>query len=124
MSNGLKLRSKKFTHRYVKLALLLPNHTLGNHVKGQLIRCFTSTAVNYRAACVAISTKSFVAKLSISIEEVDECDFRIQFAVDEKLFSFEKSVSLIKEFKELTAIFIASRKTAQKKYVNALIINH
>ncbi|AGC75506.1 four helix bundle protein [Nonlabens dokdonensis] len=119
MSKELKARTKVFAHRCVKLALSLPNHTLGNHIKGQLIRCSTSTAANYRAACVAISTKSFVAKLSISIEEVDECEFWMQFAVDESLINLNMSEALIKESKELTAIFITSRKTVQKNMKNS-----
>lgn len=75
MSVELKNRTKEFAHNCVRLALSMPNNTLAIPIKGQLIRCATSTAANYRAACTAQSTKSFVAKLSISIEEVDECIF-------------------------------------------------
>ncbi len=39
-------RTKKFAHDCVKLALKLPNTYLGNHIKGQLIRCSTSVAAN------------------------------------------------------------------------------
>ena len=67
----------------------------------------------YRAVLLAQSDAAFAAKLSIVIEEVDECDFWIEFALDEKITSFEISNSLMKEAKELTAIFIASRKTIQ-----------
>ncbi len=42
----LKNRSKEFSHRCVKLALSLPNTTLGNHLHNQLIRCSTSVAAN------------------------------------------------------------------------------
>lgn len=114
MKEELKTRTKEFAHRCVKLAISLPKNKLGSHIEGQLIRCATSTAANYRAACIAQSTKSFVAKLSISIEEVDESNFWIEFAVQENLISLSMVSDLIKESKELTAIFIASRKTAQK----------
>jgi len=83
----LKKRTKEFAHRCVQLAVALPNTQLGNHLRGQLIRCSTSVASNYRAACIAHSKSSFISKLSIVIEEADE----------------------------LTAIFIASRKTARNK---------
>ncbi len=42
------------------------------HIGGQLIRGSTSVASNYRAACIAQSKASFVAKISIVVEESDE----------------------------------------------------
>ena len=111
----LKDRTKLFAHQCVKFASSLPNDKLGNHIEGQLIRCATSVAVNYRAVLLAQSDAAFAAKLSIVIEEVDECDFWIEFAVDEKITKAEEAISLLKESKELTAIFIASRKTIQTR---------
>ncbi len=109
----LKNRTKEFAHRTVKLSLALPKTTLGHHIKSQLIRCSTSVAANYRAACIAQSKASFIAKLGIVIEEVDESCFWLQFIIDEKLLETKKVNSLLNETKELTAIFIASRKTAR-----------
>lgn len=76
-------RTKEFAHRCVKLALSLPKTYLGNHIKGQLIRCGTSVAANYRAACLAISRPAFTSKLSIVIEEADEAEFWLEFIIDE-----------------------------------------
>lgn len=109
----LKLRTKEFAHRCVKLALVLPNNPLGNHIKYQLIRCGTSVAANYRAACIAHSRAAFSAKLSIVIEEVDESEFWIQFLIDECLKPIDLVEPLRAEAGELTSIFISSRKTIQ-----------
>lgn len=114
----LKNRTKIFAHRCVKLALSLPKNMLGNHIKGQLVRCSTSVAANYRAACIAQSTKSFISKLSIVIEEADESIFWLEFISDEKLIKLELLEDLLKESKELTSIFIASRKTLNQKINN------
>ena len=111
----LKKRTKIFAHKCVIFATSLPKNKLGSHIEGQLIRSATSVAVNYRAVVLAHSTAAFAAKLSIVIEEVDECDFWIEFAMDEKIASNENANPLMKEAKELTAIFIASRKTIQSK---------
>lgn len=113
-----KKRIKDFSHRCVKLALNLPNTILGKHLQDQLIRCSTSVAANYRAACVAQSKASFTAKLSIVIEESDESLFWLEFINEEKLIKKELLEPLIKEAGELTAIFIASRKTIQKSIIN------
>jgi four helix bundle protein len=110
----LKIRTKEFAHRCVKLSMALPENYLGNHIKGQLIRCSTSVASNYRAACVAQSKASFISKLGIVIEEVDEASFRVEFASDEQLLNKQKIMPLLKEAKELAVIFVSSRKTARK----------
>ncbi|MEL1243064.1 four helix bundle protein [Flavobacterium sp. DGU11] len=112
MKKILSLRTKTFAHECVKFSLQLPNTYLGNHIKGQLIRCGTSVGANYRASCIAQTKKSFISKLSIVIEEVDEAAFWLEFIVDENLLPKEFCATLHKEASELTAIFVASRKTA------------
>jgi four helix bundle protein len=107
----LKRRTKEFAHRCVKLALALPKSPLGDHVRGQLIRCSTSAASNYRAACIAQSRASFVSKLSIAIEEVDESCFWLEFIIDEKLLNAKRVIPLLSEGEELTSIFVSARKT-------------
>jgi len=111
----LKERTKQFAHRCVKLCMALPENYLGNHIRGQLIRCSTSVASNYRAACIAHSKPSFIAKLTIVIEEVDEAYFWMEFIIDEQLLNKIKVAPLLEEAKELTKIFVSSRKTARKK---------
>ena len=115
MKEALKKRTKTFAHNCIKITALLPNSYLANHIKGQLIRSSTSVAANYRATCVAQSKASFIAKISIVIEEIDESNFWLEFIIDESLIKKDEIVFLIKESSELTAIFMASRKTASKK---------
>jgi four helix bundle protein len=115
MKEGLKLRTKNFAHNCVKITQTFPNVYLSNHIKGQLIRCSTSVAANYRATCIAQSKASFIAKISIVIEEIDESNFWLEFALDENLIQKESIQHLLKESSELTAIFMSSRKTASSK---------
>jgi four helix bundle protein len=115
---ALKQRTKEFAHRCVKLSMALPRTYLGNHIKGQFIRCSTSVASNYRATCIAQSKASFVSKLSIVLEEVDESHFWLEFIIDERLLSGERVLPLLKEAEELTAIFISSRKTARSRQLS------
>jgi len=113
--DDLKKRTKKFAHRCVKLAMALPNTPLGNHIRGQLIRCSTSVAANYRAACLAQSKAGFVSKISIVIEEADESYFWLEFIVDENMIKKDLVDPLLEEAYELAAIFISSRKTARNE---------
>ena len=110
----LKRRTKDFAHRCVKLAIALPKTQLGKHITGQLIRCTTSVAANYRFCCLAQSKASFVAKLSIVLEEIDESAFWLEFITDEQIMNGKMVTPLLSEALELTSIFFASRKTARK----------
>lgn len=111
----LRKRTKDFAHRCVKLALALPKTDLGGHLRIQLIKCSTSVAANYRAVCLAQSKSDFVFKLSIVIEEADESCFWLEFIVEEKLLRESEVAKLLEEGRELTAIFITSRKTAKDR---------
>jgi len=49
------------------------------------------------------------------VEEVDESTFWIEFLEEEAILSDKQCGKLLQEAKELTAIFVASRKTSQGK---------
>ncbi|WP_111683612.1 four helix bundle protein [Winogradskyella tangerina] len=80
--------------------------------------CSTSVAANYRACCVAQSKASFISKISIVIEEIDESHFWLEFLTDENLLTKESCKTLLNEADELTRIFISSRKTANLNLKN------
>ena len=111
-------RTKLFAHRCVKLAMALPESPLGKHIRGQVIRCSTSVAANYRATCLSQSKASFIAKLSIVLEETDETAFWLEFIIDEKMLKKNIVEPLFSEAIELTAIFASSRMTASTKNKN------
>lgn len=112
---SMKLRTKKFAHDCIKYAMKLPNNSLGKHIQGQLIRCSTSVAANYRATCIAQTVPVIISKIIIAIEETDESEFWIAFSADEKLIDREETEALIKEAHEIASILIKSRMTLQNK---------
>jgi len=73
--DDLKERTKKFALRILKLVNALPRTDEGRMIKKQLMRCGTSVASNYRAACRGRSKMDFIAKLGIVEEEADESLF-------------------------------------------------
>jgi four helix bundle protein len=62
-------RTKQFGYDCVDLCNYLEGTYLKNHIRGQLIRSSTSVTANYRAARLAQSEGSFVAKISIVVED-------------------------------------------------------
>lgn len=112
--NNLKDRTKKFALRIIKLVGVLPQTLEGRTVANQLIRCGTSVAANYRAACRARSKAEFIAKMGIVEEESDECMFWLEIVIESNLLKKELVLPLYNEANELVAITVASKKTTRK----------
>ena len=106
-------RTKKFAIRIVWLFRALPKTTEAQIMGKQLLRCGTSVAANYRAACRARSTAEFVARIGIVAEEADESVLWLELLAETETLNIEKLRDIMREAKELTAIFSASQKTAK-----------
>jgi len=109
----MKNRTKKFALRIIKLVEALPKTKTGEVVGKQLLRCGTSVAANYRAACRAKSTSDFVAKLGIVEEEGDESMFWLEIIIESGLMRKELIESLLTEADEIVAIIVSSKKTTK-----------
>jgi four helix bundle protein len=107
----LKQRTNKFALRVLDLADALPQTRSGNVIAGQIISG-TSVAANYRALCRAKSRADFINKTSIVEEEADESCFWLELLVDAGLLGSRQVQPLLQEANEITAIPVASRKTA------------
>lgn len=109
----LKQRTKRFALRVMKLVGALPENAVGRPIGNQLIRSATSVGANYRAACRGRSKAEFVSKLSIVIEEANESCYWLELIIEGQLLAKEKVKSLLDEANQITAIMVASRKTAK-----------
>ncbi len=110
--DDLKERTKSFAIAVIGVVSLLPRSVISDVIGNQLLRCATSVGANYRAACRAQSKADFRAKLAIVIEECDETQYWLELLYSQTFIDEEKFRSLHTEAGELTAIFVASRKTA------------
>jgi four helix bundle protein len=113
--NELKDRTKKFALRIIKLVEKLPQNIAAWTIGKQLIRSGTSVAANYRAVCLAKSRADFIAKLGIVVEEADESIFWLELIIESKIMPSKLLEPLLQEAKEITAIMVASKKSASKK---------
>ena len=110
----LKVRTRKFAIDILNFIDKLPNRRSANIIANQLGRCGSSIAANYRAACRGRSHAEFVAKMGIVEEEADESTFWPDIIPDTKNAKTEEVEPLLKEARELTAIFTAASKTAKQ----------
>jgi len=109
---ALKERCKVLALRVMSLIDHLPKSVQGRVIADQIMRSASSVAANYRAACRARSKAEFVAKLSIVVEEADETVLWLELIKDGKLLPENRVGNLLEEANEITAIMVASRKTA------------
>lgn len=110
----LKRRTMTFAVAVSSFCEGLPATYKGRHVAGQLFRASSAVAANYRAACRARSKPDFISKLGVVIEEGDESDFWLEFAVETCLVPPGAERSLRVEANELIAIFTQSQLTAKR----------
>ena len=109
----LKLRTKRFALRVMKLVGSLPNTIVGRNFGNQLVRSGTSVGANYRAACRGRSKAEFIAKLGTVIEEADESGFWMELIIEGGLMKKELVEPLLTESNEILSIMVASRKSAE-----------
>jgi|SRR5579883_623622 len=112
--NDLKVRTKRFALRILRLVDTLPNKLSAQTIARQLSKSGTSVAANYRAACRARSPADFCAKMGIVEEEVDESAFWLEMLIEAELVPQAQLSDLLAEAGELTAITVASIRTARK----------
>lgn len=113
--NDLKKRTFLFGLRVMRLCESLPETRSGKTIANQLIRCGTSVGANYRAAHRAKSAKDFIAKLGIVEEECDEAVYWLELAVAAGCVKEAAVADLLDEANQLTAITVASIRTAKAK---------
>ena len=111
----LRKRTKQFAVGIVKLFRSLPRTTDAQVLGKQMMRSGTSVAANYRAACRGRSRPEFIAKLGVVVEEADETIFWLEMFVDCGILPERAVAELLKEARELCAIFSASQHTARAR---------
>ncbi len=109
----LKIRTRKFAVDVLNFVDQLPNRRSANILGNQLGRSASSVAANYRAACRGRSHAEFIAKIGIVEEEADESVFWLDITPDTKNAKPEEIAPLLKEARELTAIFTPASKTTK-----------
>ncbi len=113
-SRELKRRTKGFALRVIGFSETLPRSQAADIMKRQLIRAATAVGANYRSACRARSKPDFISKMTIVEEEADECCYWLELLSEANIGEKILVKTLWNEADELTAIFVASCKTARR----------
>ena len=111
----MKMRTKQFALRVIRLVESLPNGKAANVIGNQLLRSGTSVGANYRASCRAKSTADFVHKLSIGEEETDESIYWMELLVEGEIIKEKLLENLMNEADQILSIIVSSIKTVKEK---------
>lgn len=109
----MKVRTKAFAIRVVRLYSSLPKSTVGQTLGKQVLRSGSSVGANWREAYRSRSKAEFVAKLGDCLKGLDETAYWLELLVDSKVVSEGKLSSLRDECDQLLAIFTTISKNAK-----------
>jgi four helix bundle protein len=107
-------RTKQFSLRIIRLSQSLVGSREADVIARQILRAGTSVGANYRAACRARSGAEFHSKMSIVIEECDECLFWMELLVEANLIGNDIIQDLYRETEEILKIIVVARKNAAR----------
>jgi four helix bundle protein len=110
---AMKERTQDFAIAVIQFCRRMAPSRESGVIIGQLIRCSASVGANYRSALQARSRREFIARIGVVLEEADETLFWLELVrkTGSNLTGLE---DLIREARQLLAIFVATRRTAQR----------
>src|SRR6516162_2058231 len=109
----LKLRTKLFALRIIKLFTKLPKQTVAQVLGKQVLRSGTSVGANYREASRARSKNEFISKIGDSLKEIEETEYWLELLVDSGCVALRKMSALLDETRQLNAILTSINKKAK-----------
>ena len=112
--DALEDRTQAFAHSAIDVSVALSTVPGLHKAADQLNQAATSVAANHRAMRRARSDREFAAKLQIVVEESDEAVFWLELAAQRSRPAVDVT-PLLKEARELRAIFVKSRATTRNR---------
>src|SRR4028118_678911 len=113
--HDLRIRTKKFALRVIRLYVSLPKTTEAQIIGKQVLRSGTSVGAHYREARRARSTAEFISKVEGGLQELEETIYWLELLIDGGIVSAKRLDDLHHEADELIAILVSSVKTAKRR---------
>ena len=112
----LRLRTRSFALRIVRLYTALPKLAEAQVLGKQLLRSGTSVGAHYHEATRARSNAEFISKLQGGLQELEETIYWLNLLIDSGIAKKEQLSGLCQEADELAAILVASVKTVKRRH--------
>jgi four helix bundle protein len=114
-SKELQDRTRKFALDTVKFVAALPKSRVADVLGRQLLRSATSVGANHREAVHAESRADFIHKMNVVEKEAAETVYWLELCHDSSTGALSTLTPLLKESRELLAIFTAACRTAKRR---------
>jgi four helix bundle protein len=105
----------EFALAIIRLFSTLSNTPVAQVLGRQLLRAGTSVGAQYREAMRAKSVADFVSKMEGSLQEVEETCYWLDLMVKSNTVPESQIAPIAKEADELTAMLVASVRTAKRR---------
>ena len=109
----LKLRTKDFALRIIKMDVALPKRIEAQVIGKQVLRSETYVGANSREADSSRSRAEFIAKMGDSLKELSETSYWLKLLSETELIKSQRLQPLLIETQKLTAIFASIIKKAR-----------
>ena len=111
----LKIRTKAFALRIVRMFSQLPKTAEAQVMGKQVLRSGTSVGANYREANRSRSDAEFIAKIGDCLKELDETEYWLELLVESKIVSSQRMAELLDETNQFLAIFTTISKNTKSR---------
>lgn len=111
--HDLRLRTRAFALRIVRLYTSLPKTAEAQVLGKQLLRSGTSVGAHYHEATRSRSNAEFISKIEAGMQELEETVYWLNLLIDSGIVRKAQVSELCDEADELMAIFVASVKTVK-----------
>lgn len=113
-SDELKIRTKSFALRIIKLVESLPITPVCKVIGNQVLISTESVCANYSSACRTRSIQEFISKKRIAEEAAEKSIYLQDLIRESKIISEEIISALLNKANELTVIFTSIGKTSKQ----------
>ena len=115
----LKVRTREFALRIIRLYSVLPETTVAQVVGKQMLRSGTSVGAHYREGVRSRSNAEFISKLEGGLQELEETLYWMEMIVESGIFNADRMGDIMQETDELIAILTTCVKNAKKRRMKA-----
>ena len=113
--HDLRIRTRSFALRIVRLYTSLPKTAEAQILGKQLLRSGTSVGAHYHEATRSRSNAEFISKIEAGMQELEETIYWLNLLIDSGIVKKAQVSELCDEADELMAIFVASVKTVKNR---------
>src|SRR5688572_15310294 len=115
MEKNLRVRTKQFALRIIRLYSALPPRGATMILGTQILKSGTSVGAHYREARRAKSNADFISKIEEALQELDETSYWLELLRDSGLVKAGRLESLEIETDELLSIFVTIVRRVKSK---------